>query len=581
MLQALIAYAEREALGEDSFLDNIELHWTIPLTSQGLLAGPPIGHADPSNKKSRSKRYQRPFTSANELNQGDRAHFLCDTLERSVVFFDGKTTEKEAGRRIQHLYFKRLLETAIQANSLTDTFLRPVLLFLENAVELKKLHDYLREAKAKPSDNATFFVDGTLLLGNEFLELVRNFWSSTKNKSFSEDDSNLHICIATGKLTKTLDTTEKIRGVPGGLAVGTNLISFDKEAFSSFGLQQAQNAALSAPAELKIRAALNQLVQQSREQGLVFNEAVYLHWTRKPIDFDPFDIIAHADENAVTQLLRSVHQGKTSLPLDENQYYAASLSGNGARIVVRDWIEQTVPELEIHLAQWFEDLTIIDLDGTRFRCDFKMSYLLYSMVRDKHEELSPTIPSQLLRCAITGRSTPIPYAVLFAAINRQSLDHENKLNPARIGLLKACLVRTHKKENQMSTHLNPSTSDSAYQCGRLLAVFDRLQYLALGEVGAGVVERFYASASSTPALVMGRLFRSAQFHLAKTGGGVSTNIEKELEQITELIGPNFPESLDLEGQGRFALGFYHQKAEFRRRTERKSQEEQNKATSTN
>ena len=71
----------------------------------------------------------------------------------------------------------------------------------------------------------------------------------------------------------------------------------------------------------------------------------------------------------------------------------------------------------------------------------------------------------------------------------------------------------------MTECLNPESHDPAYLCGRLFAVFDRLQYLALGGVNAGVVERYYASASTTPALVMGRLFRNAQFHLAKADGG--------------------------------------------------------------
>ena len=94
----------------------------------------------------------------------------------------------------------------------------------------------------------------------------------------------------------------------------------------------------------------------------------------------------------------------------------------------------------------------------------------------------------------------------------------------------------------MNECLNPESRDPAYLCGRLFAVFDRLQYFALGGVNAGVVERYYASASVTPALVMGRLFRNAQFHLAKA-------------------------------EGRFALGFYHQKADYRRRTaERKEAE---------
>ena len=125
----------------------------------------------------------------------------------------------------------------------------------------------------------------------------------------------------------------------------------------------------------------------------------------------------------------------------------------------------------------------------------------------------------------------------------------------------------------MTECLNPDSRDRAYLCGRLFAAFDRLQYLALKHVNAGVVERYYASVSSTPALVMGRLFRNAQFHLAKAEGGIAENVRKEFETITCALGDQFPPALDLEEQGRFALGYYHQKAEYRRHsTERKETE---------
>ena len=106
----------------------------------------------------------------------------------------------------------------------------------------------------------------------------------------------------------------------------------------------------------------------------------------------------------------------------------------------------------------------------------------------------------------------------------------------------------------MTESLNTKSKDPAYLCGQLFAIFDRLQYLALGRVNAGVVERFYASASTTPSLVMGRLFRNAQFHLAKAGGGAAENVRKDFESVTTELGNQFPPSLDLEEQGRFALG---------------------------
>lgn len=579
MLQALIAYAERENLGDADF-ETVGVRWIIPLNSSGGLAGGIIQLTqNPEDKKPRPKSYARPFTSPNELSPGVKSHFLCDTLERAILYLDPKFRDKEERRRVQHSYFQSLLEEASLACPDESARLQSVLIFLRDAEAIKDLHQRFASAKAKPSDNVMFTVDAVNLLESEPL---KRFWRERRRRITPGAKSRrARICIATGEAGETLETTEKIKGVPGGLAMGTNLISFDKEAFCSFGLEQAQNAALSASAELKIRSAFNKLIDTSRRQGLVFGNTVHLHWTRQPVEFDPIDLLSTADENGVKELILSVHQGKQIHDTDTNAYYAMSLSGNGARIVVRDWLEATASQVKKNIADWFSDLSLVHPNGVGIKRDFKFYALLYAMVRADLEEISPQVPTQLFHGALRGRSVPLPQAALGAAIRRQQLDQDNKLNWARLALIKACLLRspnlqTHNsqtEDNPMTECLNPESRDPSYLCGRLFAVFDRLQYLALGGVNAGVVERYYASASATPSLVMGRLFRNAQFHMAKAEGGVAGNAAKDLESITCALGDHFPATLDLQGQGRFALGYYHQKAEFRRRTaERKEKE---------
>jgi len=578
MLQALIAYAERENLGDPDF-ETVGVRWLISLTADGRLAGEPIPLGEnPADKKPRPKLMARPFTSPNELNQGTKAHFLCDSLERAILLLDPKAPEKVGARNVQHGYFRSLLVEASSKVPAEANRLNVLVSFLGDQHAMADVRERLTQAKAKPTDNATFAVDGEILLKREPL---RQFWRERRRTRASASvPGESRICLATGQLTETLDTTEKIRGVPGGLAMGTNLISFDKDAFCSFGLEQAQNAALSSVAELKLRSGLNTLIDKSRAQNLVFNDTVHLHWSRDSLEQDPMDLLATADGEAVAALLKSVHSGQRQVGLEANAYYALSLSGNGARVVVRDWLESTVPDVQQNIADWFTDLGLIHPDGMGTRRDFKFGALLFSMVRAEVSELSPQIPTQLLHAALRGRSVSLPQPALAAALRRQQLDQDNKLNPARLALIKACLFRSpnnskkHPATNAaMTESLNPECPDAAYLCGRLFAVFDRLQYLALGGVNAGVVERYYASASVTPSLVMGRLFRNAQFHLAKAGGGVAENVRKDFEEIACALGQRFPATLDLEGQGRFALGYYHQKADYRRRTaERKEQQ---------
>ena len=570
MLQALIEYAERESLGDADFHE-VSVRWLVPLDAAGNLTGGPIELLDnPDAKKPKPRTLTRPFIEQKELTVASRprAFFLCDTLERAVNYPDPKKPERAERREGSHAYFKQLLEAAVGECPNDGPITQATLAFLNQPNALERLHASLTKQKAKPNDNITFRVSGHTLLQSEEL---KQFWRRRRAADRPQAMGRKRLCLATGELTEPVSTTEKIKGVPGGLAVGTNLISFDKASFTSFGLQQGENASISAAAELKIRSALNGLIQR----GLRQNEIVHLHWTREKDDRDPLDLLETPDEQEVRNLLRAPHTGQPQCELDAHRYYVMSLSGNGGRIVVRDWLESTVPEVEQNVRQWFEDLTIVRPAGDSVRADFKFGYLLHGLVRDKLGELAPQIPTQLLYAAL--RHAPLPLPALTSALRRQQIEIENKTNPARLALIKACLARQdrfnqRKERNNMTKKLNSESTDLAYLCGRLFSVFDRLQRSALGSVNAGVVERFYASASTTPALVMGRLFRNAQNHLAKVGGGVAENVRKDFEAISVQLGDRFPPSLDLEGQGRFALGYYHQKAEYRRlAAERKEQ----------
>lgn len=110
----------------------------------------------------------------------------------------------------------------------------------------------------------------------------------------------------------------------------------------------------------------------------------------------------------------------------------------------------------------------------------------------------------------------------------------------------------------MSTYLNKEHPEPAYQCGRLLAILASLQRAALGDVGAGVIQRYYVAASQTPGLTIGRLVANAKNHLNKLDGGLAYWYEEQIAEIMSRIQNRIPVTLDLEGQTLFALGYYQQ-----------------------
>ena len=115
----------------------------------------------------------------------------------------------------------------------------------------------------------------------------------------------------------------------------------------------------------------------------------------------------------------------------------------------------------------------------------------------------------------------------------------------------------------MKPYLNPDHPNPSYQCGRLLAVLARLQQAALGDVGAGVVQRFYPAASQTPGLTLGRLVANARNHLGKLDGGLAWWFEERIADIMGRLRDEIPRTLNLEEQGLFALGYYQQLAELK------------------
>ncbi len=113
----------------------------------------------------------------------------------------------------------------------------------------------------------------------------------------------------------------------------------------------------------------------------------------------------------------------------------------------------------------------------------------------------------------------------------------------------------------MTPGVNENHPDPAYHAGRLLAILARLQRAALGDVGAGVVQRYYIAASQMPSLVFGRLIGNAKNHLNKLDGGRWH--ENRIAAVMSRLGDSLPRTLDLERQTVFALGYYQQLAEDR------------------
>jgi CRISPR-associated protein Csd1 len=356
----------------------------------------------------------------------------------------------------------------------------------------------------------------------------------------------------------------------GGDNKGDRLVSFNKRAFQSYGLQDSFNAAMDSEPVQQYVDALNHLLQNQRYD---IGGAAVTYWFKEkllPAD-DPFAWLHGMDTEEqqgvsalaqVRKLLAAIRNGERS-DLGSNHYYGLTISGASGRVMVRDWMEGQFPVLLGHIETWFADLAVVHREGGRLAPDPKFLAVGGALVREL-KDLPASTTSVLWHAALTG--LPIPQPIMAQALDRfrSALVQDETFNHARMGLIKAYFVRTSTQgESPMKTNLNPEHPDPAYHCGRLLAVLAKLQHAALGDVGAGVVQRYYPAASSAPGLTLGRLIGNARNHLGKLEGALSFWYEQLIAEIMGRLGDNIPRTLNLEGQGLFALGYYQQLADLR------------------
>lgn len=505
------------------------------------------------------------------LSSKEKCHFLLD----SVGVVTDCTNPKHEG-------FKSLLVFASQYE--------PMLALCATALDrpdvLADIQESLKVEKAKESDNITFKVAEVYPVE---LSTWAQWWSEYRALIGSPGETKTKMrCLLTGELVTPKKTHSKIGGMSsvGGQPSGTALISFDKEAFCSYGLKQSENAACGANAVAAYTAALDRLVSNA---SAPVAGSKFIHWFKEPITEEE-DIINLYDEGEelsegeqkvaaaqVDEIIHAMNNGQRPHLL-QNRYYAIQLSGSGGRIMVRNWMEGDYLSLAKNLQKWFDDIKITAPEGKHEVRQFKLKAALMRLVSYRKnevikktferidKELSSLTPL-IYRAILQGNPVPDSVAAKALTYIRSSVyssDGGKNLDQIACSLLKMWLIRKKGDDQAMGSKVNENIPIPLYHAGRLLAVLSDLQHLALGDVGSNVVSIYYSSASSVPALTIGRLMSLAQHHLAKiekTKKGAAVNYEKKIAEIMVSIGTNLPTLVDLEGKTYFSLGFYQQKAQ--------------------
>ena len=349
------------------------------------------------------------------------------------------------------------------------------------------------------------------------------------------------ICLVTGRNEPLAELHPAIKGVFGTNTTGGNIVSFNFPAATSFGKIQGLNAPVGKRAAFEYTTALNALLSKDSRQKLKVGDATAVFWSSRKtaLEDELADLFEEPPKDdpdkgvsAVERLLSSVKSGSFARNSGDARFYVLGLSPNAARIAVRFWHDGTVAEMETRFADWFEGLRIVH--GPKEREHLSLWRLLVSLAPlGKSENVPPNLAGAVMRSILDG--IPLPASLLPAAIVR--IKAERDVTYPRAKLVKAFLNRNH--ERKLTVNLDKDNTDIGYRLG----------------------DRFYPSASSTPAAVFGNLMRMAGHHLSKLDSdkkGLRVWFEKQLEEIMSGI-PKFPPHLSLEEQGMFAIGYYHQR----------------------
>ena len=417
-------------------------------------------------------------------------------------------------------------------------------------------------------------------------------------KASTGDAGMESMCLVTGESGPIARLHPSIKGVPGAQSSGAALVSFNLDAFNSYGKTQGGNAPVSEAAAFAYATALNALLAPSgtNDKGWTtyrnrvrLSNVTVAFWAETAEAEEVASVFLApppADEatetDALGQILRDMAAGK---PLREaaprvkpgTRVYVLGLSANAARLSVRFWMEQSIGELARRFTEHWADLRIEP--PPRLWPPPIRALLLELAAQGEAENVPDHLNGEFTRAILSG--SPYPRSLLTQAIMRirADQDHEDKktgrtrekVSDLRVALLKACLARAYRKgliTEYVPVSLDLASTNPAYRLGRLFSVLERLQRAALGQRNATIRDRFYSAASATPAIVFPTLVRNARNHSKKvrstTGVGLAEWFEDHITDITSGLDA-FPKTLPLEEQGRFALGYYHQRAVFMRK----------------
>ena len=567
ILHALTRYYQRKAASDGNVapegFENKEIPFVIVLDKAGKFI-----QLEDTREQQGKKKIGRKFLVPKGLGRaGSKSYEVSNTLWDHYGYVLAHPKEDDEKSDIlaqnQHKSFIAKVDELKQALP-DDVGIQAVSAFLAQADEVAKVRlaeGWQECAKIKGCNLSFRLVDEPVALVCQS-KAVQAYLAAAKAEV--SDGIQEGICLVTGKKTTIARLHNAVKGVN---AKPSPFTSVNLAAFESYGKQQGFIFPVGEQTMFEYTTALNMLLDG--ENRFRIGEVSVVCWSEKPTPLESKVALringggkdnpdAHIDE--VKALYKSLHNGKYMEPNGKDKFYLLGLSPNSARIVVRFWHETTVAALSENIARWYDDLQIVRGEKSIYPEFMPLMRLLCGLVLDgKAENLPPDLIANVTQSALANR--PLPVGLLQIALRRNKA--EQKITYGRAALIKAYLNRairsgSLKNTKELSMSLDRERNDIGYVLGRLFAVLEKTQSEANPSLNATIGDRYFGSASSTPIAVFGTLMRLSPHHLSKLEyEGRAVHLKWEIGQILDKC-QKFPNHLNLEQQGLFAIGYYHE-----------------------
>lgn len=395
---------------------------------------------------------------------------------------------------------------------------------------------------------------------------IRDAW----NASYGESQGQRQQCLVTGKMDVPEAVHPTIKGVAGAQSSGAAVVSFNAPAFCSYGKEQSLNAPVGKYAAFAYTSALNYLLAD-RENVHRIGDTTVVCWAEgaEP-QYDFFaGMSLFGDEppegltdNDLRSALRNLAQGLPceELSLDPNRpFYILGLAPNAARLSVRFFYRDSFGTLMKNVNDHYRRMEIV---GSRYTIVPLWALLQETVnLNTTDKSPSPILAGATARAIFQG--TPYPAALMEAVMLR--IRAEREITPGRAAILKAYYLK--KLENSdpenmkevLTVSLNENSTNIPYTLGRLFAVYERVQKAGNENLNTTIKDKYFNSASATPAIIFPILDNLDQKHLRKLNPKLQSYFDDRIAALKNVLGECYPIRLSLPEQGSFNLGYYHQK----------------------